>query len=197
MFAFDTLSDGLAVFGIHLVGVTTENVRKLVLTVIYIAVVWALNWILRSLAHRWVHGRTGKRVAFWTSQAIHLGTALLIVIGLLSIWFNNGSRLATFLGLVTAGLAFAMQRVVTAICGYFVLLAGKTFNIGERIKMGGVRGDVVALGFIQTTIMEMGEPPEAQGEETDVWVQARQYTGRIVTVTNDKIFEEPVYNYSR
>jgi small-conductance mechanosensitive channel len=197
MFAFATLDGGLDIFGIRLVGVTTENVRKLILTVIYVAVIWALNWILRAIAHRWVRGRSGKRIAFWTSQAIHLATALLIIIGLLSIWFNNGTRLATFLGLVTAGLAFAMQRVVTALCGYFVLLGGKTFNVGERIKMGGVRGDVMALGFIQTTIMEMGEPPEAQGGATDVWVQARQYTGRLVTVTNDKIFDEPVYNYSR
>ena len=63
--------------------------------------------------------------------------------------------------------------------------------------MGGVRGDVISLGFIQTTIMEMGEPRSVQGEDPGMWVEARQYTGRIVTVTDDKIFENPVYNYSR
>jgi small-conductance mechanosensitive channel len=64
--------------------------------------------------------------------------------------------------------------------------------------MGGVRGDVVALGFMQTTIMEMGQPPGVN-DQTDpaVWVQSRQYTGRIVTITNDKIFDTPVYNYTR
>jgi small-conductance mechanosensitive channel len=45
--------------------------------------------------------------------------------------------------------------------------------------------------------MEMGEPPAVQSAEPAMWVEARQYTGRIVTVTNDKIFDEPVYNYSR
>jgi len=45
--------------------------------------------------------------------------------------------LATFLGLFTAGLAFALQRVITALAGYFVLLRGKTFNVGDCIKMGG------------------------------------------------------------
>ena len=63
--------------------------------------------------------------------------------------------------------------------------------------MGGVRGDVIALGFMQTTIMEMGESPSEQGGSPAMWVAGRQYTGRIVTITNDKIFDDPVYNYTR
>jgi small-conductance mechanosensitive channel len=63
--------------------------------------------------------------------------------------------------------------------------------------MGGVRGDVVALGFFQTTIMEMGQPPPVQGAEPAVWVQSRQFTGRIVTVSNARIFDEAVFNYTR
>src|SRR5579884_4111389 len=120
-----------------------------------------------------------------------------MIIGLLSIWFNDPKTLATALGLVTAGLAFAMQRAVLAFIGYLIILRGRTFNVGDRIAMGGVRGDVVALGFMQTTIMEMGEPPGEQGDAPSMWVQARQYTGRVVTVTNDKLFDAPVYNYSR
>jgi small-conductance mechanosensitive channel len=77
-----------------------------------------------------------------------------------------------------------------------IILRGKNFNVGDRIAMGGVRGDVVALGFMQTTIMEMGQPPGEQADSPSIWVGARQYTGRIVTVTNDKIFDEPVYNYT-
>ena len=99
---------------------------------------------------------------------------------------------------MTAGLAFALQKVVTAVAGYFVILRGKTFNVGDRITMGGVRGDVIALGFIQTTIMEMGQPPAVEANtDPAMWVRSRQFTGRIVTVTNDKIFDEPVYNYTR
>jgi len=87
--------------------------------------------------------------------------------------------------------------VITAFAAYIVILRGKTFNIGDRIVMGGVRGDVIELGFIQTTIMEMGEPPSVQAADPAMWVRSRQYTGRIVTLTNDKIFETPVYNYTR
>jgi small-conductance mechanosensitive channel len=86
---------------------------------------------------------------------------------------------------------------VTAVAGYFVILRGKTFNVGDRIVMGGVRGDVIALSFTQTTIMEMGQPPSVASDDPGMWVKRRQYTGRIVTVSNSKIFDEPVYNYSR
>ena len=63
--------------------------------------------------------------------------------------------------------------------------------------MGGVRGDVISLGFIQTTIMEMGQPPAVQGADPAMWVRSRQYTGRVVTVSNARIFDVPVYNYTR
>jgi small-conductance mechanosensitive channel len=86
---------------------------------------------------------------------------------------------------------------VTALAGYVVIVRGNTFTVGDRITMGGVRGDVIALTFTQTKIMEMGQPPPVQGAEPPMWVRSRQFTGRIVTVTNDKVFDEPVYNYTR
>lgn len=143
------------------------------------------------------HGRDNQKIDFWLRQAISLATTIVMLVGVLSIWFANPAQLGTAFGFVTAGLAFALQKVVTALAAYFVILRGKTFNVGDRIQMASVRGDVIALGFIQTTIMEMGESPAEQADPPGMWVRARQYTGRIVTVTNDKIFEEPVYNYSR
>ncbi len=141
--------------------------------------------------------QTDPHAEFWFRQGVNIGTTVLLILGLLSIWFDDPTRLATALGLVTAGLAFALQKVVTAIAGYFVILRGSTFNVGDRITMGGVRGDVIGLGFIQTTIMEMGQPPAVQAADPAMWVKSRQFTGRIVTVSNDKIFDEPVYNYTR
>jgi small-conductance mechanosensitive channel len=121
----------------------------------------------------------------------------MLLLGIASIWFDDPTRLTTALGLITAGLAFALQKVVSSIAGYFVILRGQTFNVGDRIVMGGVRGDVIALGFTQTTIMEMGQPPGVQSDEPAMWVKSRQYTGRIVTVPNSKVFDEPIYNYTR
>jgi hypothetical protein len=150
-------------FGIRFVGLTAENGRKLVLTLVLFLLIWLLRQILRVAIRAFQRVRTDERAEFWTRQGINLGLTLLTIIGLLSIWFSDPTRLATALGLITAGLAFALQRVITSVAGYFVILRGNTFSIGDRISMGGVRGDVIALGLIQTTIMEMGEPPNAQG----------------------------------
>jgi small-conductance mechanosensitive channel len=185
----------LQIAGVKLLGFDAKNAHKLLFTLIFLAVVFGISAILRLVAARL--GGARQRTAFWTGQGISLVTFVLAVAGLLSIWFDNPTRLATGLGLFSAGLAFALQQVVTSFAGYFVILRGQTFNVGDRIRMGGVRGDVIALNFIQTVIMEMGEPPAVQNEDPGMWVQSRQYSGRIVTVSNAKIFDEPVYNYTR
>lgn len=187
----------MEIIGIRLVGVNADNGKKLLFTVAFIALVVLLNRLARYIVNRALRDHRTDRVAFWARQAIHLVTAVLLLLGLVSIWFDDPTRLTTALGLITAGLAFALQKVVTAVAGYFVILRGKTFNVGDRIVMGGVRGDVVALGFTQTTIMEMGQPPPVQNADPAMWVKSRQYTGRIVTVSNARIFDEPVYNYTR
>ncbi len=185
----------LELFGVKLVGFNAENGTKLLFTILLIVVVLVLTRFLRRFA-RGVTTR-GERIAFWVRQGIHVFSALVLTVGVISIWFDDPTRLTTAMGLATAGLAFALQRVVTALAGYLLILRGKTFNVGDRIVMGGVRGDVVALGFMQTTIMEMGQPPPVQNADPAMWVRARQYTGRIVTVSNSRVFDEPVFNYTR
>jgi small-conductance mechanosensitive channel len=187
----------LQLFGIQLVGLTAENGKKLLFSVIFLAGVYLLQRLLRLGLRVLVRNRGSIRVVFWTTQGIQLFTAIVMTIGLISIWFSDPKTLATALGLVLAGLAFAMQRAVLAFVGYMIILRGRTFNVGDRIVMGGVRGDVISLGFMQTTIMEMGEPPGEQSDAPSLWVHGRQYTGRVVTITNDKLFDSPVYNYSR
>ncbi len=188
-------TQAVEILGVKLVGVTAENGWKLAFTIIFIATLWLVARFAHRITHGWLQQRT--ELEFWSRQFIRIATTLVGVVGLVSIWFDDPGRVAAGVGLFSAGLAFALQRVVTAFAGYFVILRGGTFNVGDRIKMGGVRGDVIGISFLQTTIMEMGQPPATQGEDPGMWIQARQYSGRIVTVTNAKIFDEPVYNYTR
>lgn len=185
------------IIGVRLVGVNAENGKKLLFTIFYVALVLLVSRLLLRSSAALFRDAARRRAAFWARQAIQLGAAVMLLIGIASIWFDDPTRLATALGLVTAGLAFALQRAVTALAGYIVILRGQTFNVGDRIRMGGVRGDVIGLSLMQTTIMEMGQPPPVQADDPAMWVQSRQYTGRVVTVSNAVIFDEPVYNYSR
>ncbi len=132
--------------GVKLVGVNAENGTKLLVTLGLIVTVMLLARLLQAAAGWFLRTRRDTTVRFWTRQGINLFSAAILLIGIVSIWFDDPTRLATALGLVSAGLAFALQKVVTAVAGYFVILRGKTFNVGDRIVMGGVRGDVIALG---------------------------------------------------
>jgi small-conductance mechanosensitive channel len=189
--------DHVSLFDVHLLGVDATTLHKLLLSVAALVIVLAIRYGIVGIAHLLNRGHKNERFVFWTRQAVSLTTAVLLTLAILSIWFSSSQRLGTFAGLIGAGLAFALQKVVTAFAGYLVILRGKTFTVGDRITMGGVRGDVISLGFLQTRIMEMGEPANVQSDSNPSWVRARQYTGRVVSVTNDKVFEEPIYNYTR
>ncbi len=184
--------------GINWVGLTEQNGRKLLLSIGFCIAIAVVRILVRNLCRVVLRGEAPRAIQarFWAHQAINLSSSLLVVLGLASIWFDDPARLATALGLVGAGLAFALQRVITAFAGYVVILRGNNFTVGDRISIGGVRGDVLMLGFMQTTLMEMGVAPGSDAGPS-VWVKSRQFTGRIVTVTNAKIFDEPVYNYTR
>src|SRR4051812_47747397 len=105
------------VFGIPLVGVNAESGRKLLVTLVFVPLVLLLGKSLRWLTGLALRGRENKRVRFWTRQGVRLTTALLMLIGLVSVWFDDPGRLAGAIGLFSAGLAFALQKVITALAG--------------------------------------------------------------------------------
>ena len=182
------------ILGVKLLGVNAHNLHKLVFSIVLLAILWVIRTVLRAIAKA-ARSRETRQGAFWTGQGVSIVTFALGLLGLMSIWFDNPGRLATGAGMIGAGIAFALQKVITSFAGYFVILRGKNFTVGDRISMGGVRGDVVSLSFFQTVIMEMGQPPQGD-TDSGIWVQSRQFSGRIVTVANSKIFDDPVYNYT-
>ena len=193
------LAEGGAVrvFGVTLVGVSTTTGVKLLFTLGLILAVFALRFLALALIRRVLGGEVADPRRFWARQGLQVVAALVMVLGVVSIWVTPNSDITTGIGLISAGLAFALQQVILSLAAYFVILRGDTFGVGDRITLGGVRGDVVKLGFLKTTIMEMGQPPSVSSADPAVWVHSRQYTGRLVTVTNGAIFTEPVYNYTR
>ena len=105
----------LQIVGVNLVGFNADNGRKILFSCAFLIAVWLTGrlskWMTRG------SDASNERRAFWTRQGISIAVALVNIVGLLSIWFDDPTRLATALGLVTAGLAFALQRVVTVFAG--------------------------------------------------------------------------------
>lgn len=88
-------------------------------------------------------------------------------------------------GVAGAGVAFALQEVIASLAGWVALTFGNFYRVGDRVQLGGIKGDVIDIGMLRTTIMQIGE-----------WVKGDAYNGRIVRVANSFIFKEPVFNYS-
>ena len=124
-------------------------------------------------------------------KAVRAAIFVIALLALAVLWRPFAGRIGVVVGLAAAGVAFAMQEVIGAVAGWFNIMLGRIFRVGDRIEMGGVRGDVIDVTPLRTKLLEIGSPGDAQS-----WVRGRQYTGRIVAVSNKTTFTEPVYNYS-
>ncbi|MBN2048556.1 MAG: mechanosensitive ion channel family protein, partial [Anaerolineaceae bacterium] len=111
--------------------------------------------------------------------------SILTVFFIFGIWIERLGDLSVALGIMTAGLAFALQEVIGSFAGWLTIVGGKPFSVGDRIETSHIRGDVVDVGILRTKIMEIGN-----------WLHGDHNTGRIVTVSNALIFKEPLFNYS-
>jgi small-conductance mechanosensitive channel len=117
--------------------------------------------------------------------------AAITILALGVTWRAFAGRAGVVIGFLAAGVAFAMQEVIGAIAGWFNIVWGRIFRVGDRIQMGGVRGDVIDITPLRTKVMEIGS-----ANDDGTWVRGRQFTGRVVAISNKTTFTEPVYNYS-
>jgi small-conductance mechanosensitive channel len=128
---------------------------------------------------------------YYLRKAARYVVLAVVLVVLAVLWRPFAGRIGVVLGLAAAGVAFAMQEVIGALAGWVSILSSRQFGVGDRIQMAGVRGDVLDITPLRTKLLEIGS-----GSDRDSWVRARQYTGRIVSISNKAVFNEPVYNSS-
>ncbi len=107
-----------------------------------------------------------------------------LVIG--RIWFAGFEALSTYLGLLSAGLAIALQVPLVNLAGWAFILWRKPFSVGDRVQIGDHRGDVIDQRIFMFSLMEIGN-----------WVDADQSTGRVIHIPNGKVFTDVLANYSQ
>lgn len=173
---------------LELLGDNTSVVGRLVTTAVLLVVA-----LVVAAAAGWLVGRRADDpyTRYYLRKAVRAVVVVVLLIALALVWQPFAGRIAVVLGLATAGLAFAMQEVIGALAGWVSILTGQHFRVGDRIQMGGVRGDVLDLSPLRTKVLEIGSR-----QEDDSWIRGRQYTGRVVSISNKAIFSEPVYNSS-
>lgn len=120
-----------------------------------------------------------------TRKFITLLSYLLIVFVIANVYSNRLGNLTVAFGVAGAGIAFALQEVIASIAGWFAVSFAGFYKIGDRVQLGGIKGDVIDISILRTTLMEVGE-----------WVKGDLYSGRIVRIANSFVFKEAVFNYS-
>ena len=173
--------------------VDTESAGGLAVTSLMIVLVAAaLRLVGVALIRRRFADDRYRR--YWSGKIVTYVITAIVLVVLVALWAPLGGRLSVILGFATAGIAFAMQEVIGALFGWVNILAGRIYTVGDRVEVAGVRGDVIDITPLRTTLFEIGSDRAAGGGTS--WVSARQPTGRMVTVSNKKTFTEPVFNFS-
>lgn len=160
-----------------------ESPSRLLLSVLVVLSVWLLRRLLLAGTDR-LEGDAAARYR-WRKLATYATTVLaLLMLGL--VWFERFQSITTFLGLLSAGLAIALRDLVVGLAGWIFLLVRKPFDLGDRIEIAGMRGDVIDIRLFKFTLMEVGN-----------WVAADQSTGRVIHVPNGLILSDVLFNYTR
>jgi small-conductance mechanosensitive channel len=110
---------------------------------------------------------------------------LIIALFLTIVFSDRLGQLTVVFGVIGAGIAFALQEVIASFAGWVAIAVRDFYNPGDRVQLGGIMGDVIDIGILRTTVMEIGG-----------WVRSDLYNGRIVRIANSFVFKEPVFNYS-
>jgi len=158
------------------------RVLQLVLVVAGVILILTAKNLIRSRLSRHINDQNNS---YRTRKAINLVGYFLILLLISIIYRESLGSLTIFLGIAGAGIAFALHEVITSIAGWMAILSSDIYKSGDRVLMGGIKGDVIDVGVLRTTIMEIGE-----------WVEGDLYNGRIVRISNSFVFKEPVFNYS-
>ncbi|HLX37784.1 MAG TPA: mechanosensitive ion channel family protein, partial [Candidatus Binataceae bacterium] len=148
---------------------------RLVLLIVLLMAIFGAASLWRRFTFRYVQD-TRRRYQFLQARRLLLTVVVALVI--IFNFANEIGALATVMGFAAAGIAVALQNVILSLAGYFFLAGKYGIRVGDRVQVSGVTGDVVDIGLVKLSLMELG------GNTND-----RQPTGRVVVFSNAVVFQ--------
>lgn len=156
--------------------------ENIISSIVVLIVLWVISRLLLRVASQW---QTDSRKLYQWEKTTNYVVTGLGIISLANIWFEGFQSIATFLGLLSAGLAVALRDPIANMFGWIFLIWKRPFKIGDRIRIKEHTGDVIDINFFQFTLNELGE-----------WVDSEQATGRVVNIPNSQVFTQSQINYT-
>ncbi|MEQ8905195.1 mechanosensitive ion channel domain-containing protein [Ekhidna sp.] len=159
-----------------------DTIGKVVAFIIGAIIIWSIGRLIQNKVFSKIKDTDSR----YKAKKFGSFLAWLAIIIYFSIVYSNKlGGLTVALGVAGAGIAFALQEVIASVAGWLAILFGGFYKTGDRVQLGGIKGDVIDIGVLRTTVMELGQ-----------WVDGDLYNGRIVRIANSFVFKEPVFNYS-
>lgn len=151
------------------------------------AIFVVLVLIVAQLISGYLIGRMDDPVSQYNlRRVLRLFVSLVIAFIIVSVVFVNWYTAVVSLGLLSLILGFALQTPITSFIGWIYILVREPYRVGDRIKVGEATGDVIDVGYLDTTLWEFG----GQYLSTD------HPSGRLIKFPNSNILNSAVYNYS-
>ncbi len=139
----------------------------------------------RSLTSLLCRGRTVQaQYTIRKGASYAMYACAFVVVG--RIWFHGFESLTTYAGLLSAGIAIALQSPLVNLAGWLFIIWRKPFEVGHRVQVGDHRGDVIDQRLFMFSLLEVGN-----------WVDAEQSTGRVLHIPNGQLFTTVLANYSQ
>lgn len=155
---------------------------KLIFSAVGIIIIIVLFRTIQKSVGKYV---TSSSTRYSAKKFVSFLGYLTIFLFLATVFSDRLSKLTIAFGVAGAGIAFALQEVIASVAGWVAVSFGQFYHPGDRVQMGGIKGDVIDVGVLRTTLMEVGQ-----------WVNGDLYNGRIVKLANSFVFKEPIFNYS-
>ena len=160
-----------------------STLRSLVVGGIFIVLTMALA---KSIQVYWISQIENRPAQFNLTRVLNLLTFLAVVIIGLSILTANWYTTLVSLGVLSLILGFALQTPIASLIGWVYLLIRQPYRVGDRIEIEDARGDVIDVGYLDTTLWEFGGP----------YLSTQHPSGRIIKFPNSLVLSKMVYNYS-
>lgn len=162
-------------------GLTPVLQGRLIQSLLVILIIWVLNRSVLGIVRR--RASEPRQLYTW-QKTIGYITLVFILFWVGQIWFEGFRNLATYLGLLSAGLAIALRDLIVDFVGWIFILWSRPFAVGDRIQVGTTSGDVIDLRLFSFSVLEIGN-----------WVHADQSTGRVIHIPNGRVFSHEIANY--
>jgi len=153
-----------------------------VITALILFVAWIIKKIIVSNVNKYVDNVNTKH-SYRKLTSYILWVISIFLIGI--VWLHN-INVGMIFSIVGAGLVISLSELIMNIASWILIMIRKPFEIGDRLEIGEIKGDVVDIGPNFVTMLEL-----------DGWVSDEQSTGRIVHIPNNLVLKSSSYNYTK